>query len=249
MLKVTTERKTTLEVERKVSKRDKSKFPALNRGLNTASRKDFIETEYLNGVKDSKGNMVIRPLNDEEKAWLNKYYEETVVTNFNHDPELRRLNRKKKSIVEDAVVKELQEELKELKKRPKVNQKKIKNIQQIIHHTKKQNEETYADKLFELEEEMQERREEVLLYPCKEDHKRFYRENNSRNNCIFNSAKNTHRLVNMDSVEFEVEMNDMVTMFDTEEELIYHLEEEHYITEGKRLQTAIREFRRRKNRK
>ena len=55
-------------------------------------RQDYIEPDYVNGVKGSDGEIVIRPLNEEEKDFLNSYYEEVIGANFLHDPELKRLN-------------------------------------------------------------------------------------------------------------------------------------------------------------
>jgi hypothetical protein len=57
----------------------------LNPALNLKSRKDYIEPDYVDGVYDETGAMVIRPLTDDEKAWLNKYYQETIITSFKKD--------------------------------------------------------------------------------------------------------------------------------------------------------------------
>ena len=81
-----------------MSKRKEAKYPALEKGLNVKSRKDFIEVDYVNGVKNSNGEQVIRPLNEEEKAFLNQFYEETVVTNFSHDVRIKHLNKRRKDI-------------------------------------------------------------------------------------------------------------------------------------------------------
>lgn len=45
-------------------------------------RQEFLETEYINGLYDDKGNELIRPMNDDEKAWLDKYYKETLSATF-----------------------------------------------------------------------------------------------------------------------------------------------------------------------
>ncbi len=171
--------------------------------MNLSSRKDYIEPEYINGVYDKNGKEVIRALTDQEKEWLNKYYEETVVTNFYHEPELRKLNRIKKNIIEDDTVKELQQEVKELSKNKIANATRIKQLKEIIKLTKKQNEETYSDKLENIEEELQEARDEYLLYPDKEDHKRFYNDNNARNACLFNKMRITGRLDDLKISEFD----------------------------------------------
>lgn len=70
---------------KKVNKRSRAKYPALDKALNTKARRDYIEPEYINGVFDGEGRQVIRPLTADEKEWLNKFYEETIVTSFNKD--------------------------------------------------------------------------------------------------------------------------------------------------------------------
>lgn len=60
------------------STRSKVKFPGLKRKYTLADRQDYFEGEYADGVKNEEGEVVIRPLNDEEKAWLNAFNEEFV---------------------------------------------------------------------------------------------------------------------------------------------------------------------------
>lgn len=64
--------KSKLPVEKQHIPRSKEKFPALNFRRQVKTRLDQLETDYLD------------KLNDEEKAWLNAFLEETVITNFQH---------------------------------------------------------------------------------------------------------------------------------------------------------------------
>lgn len=57
-----------------------------------------MDTEYINGVRNEDGELVMRPLTDEEKEFLNKFYQETVNANFLHDPELKSLHNKIKEV-------------------------------------------------------------------------------------------------------------------------------------------------------
>ena len=75
----------TKNTKKNKSRRSRLQYPALNPNYNTKIRKLYIEPDYVNGVQDKDGNMVIRPLNDEEKAWLNKFYEEFIITSFKKD--------------------------------------------------------------------------------------------------------------------------------------------------------------------
>lgn len=68
-----------------MSRRSNSKYPALDPNLNLRVRRSYIEADYIDGVRNSSGEEVIRPLTDQEKEWLNKFYKETIVTSFKKD--------------------------------------------------------------------------------------------------------------------------------------------------------------------
>lgn len=72
----------------KKSARSQSKYPGLQIRFTLPHRREFVETEYVNGVYSESGEMLIRPLTDEEKDFLNRFYEETVHANFKHPGEL-----------------------------------------------------------------------------------------------------------------------------------------------------------------
>jgi hypothetical protein len=74
-----------LKMKRSTNRRSSAKYPALKKELNIKTRHDYIEPDYINGVVDSEGNKVIRALTHEEKEWLNKFYEEYIITNFKKD--------------------------------------------------------------------------------------------------------------------------------------------------------------------
>lgn len=98
--------------EQKTNRRNKAKYPALQKKYNLKGRQDYIEPDYIDGVYDQNGVQVIRPLNAEEKEWLNKFYEETVSTNFLHDPELRRAQTRLKELKKlEKLTEEEEEEL------------------------------------------------------------------------------------------------------------------------------------------
>lgn len=226
---------------KKENKRSKTKFPALNKGVNLSSRKDYIEPEYIDGVFDKDGKQVIRSLTEDEKAWLNQWYEEAIVTNFYHDKELKTLNRMKKNIIEDETVDILKKQVKQLQKNKSSNAKKIKDLKEIIHLTKKQNEETYSEQLQEIEQELEELRKEKLLYPDKEDHKQFYNENNSRNSCIFNKSRISGKLVDFDIINFDELVGKNIQCIDLEQILINELEGDIHSNQNDHLDKVIKE--------
>jgi len=218
------------------------KYPALDKSKNLPSRKEFIEPDYVNGVYDEDGNELIRPLTENEKAFINQFYEETIVTNFLHNPELKELNKTKKAIIEDDIVKGLKLELAAMKASSEDNKKDIRDLSEIIKLTKKQNEEIYVDELRQIENKMRKIRKKTLLYPNKEDHKKFYNENNSRNSCIFNRSKSGYKLEYFDRNESDKILMNMNRSFTLDEDsLIDELERYHWEQMEERLRVIKEE--------
>jgi hypothetical protein len=214
----------TVTTTKKRNRREAKKYPALERGVNLCSRRYYIEADYIDGVYDKDGRELIPPLPEEAKKFLNQFYEETIVTNFQHDPDIRKLNKVKKNIIEDDTVKEITSQIKELKKNPKLNAERIKELFEIRKLIKKQNEETYAERLCDIEEELQEARESKLLYPNPEDHKKFYTENNKRNVCLFNQKQKTGSMRYLEEDKYDSFLGEKYDDLDTEEYLIYNIE-------------------------
>lgn len=72
-------------------KKHKRKFQNLSKKGARLHRQDFIESEYVNGVFNLDGERVIRPLNAEEKEFLDSYYKEFVHSTFVTDSESNHL--------------------------------------------------------------------------------------------------------------------------------------------------------------
>lgn len=217
------------------NRRARTKYPGIVKKRNLPSRQDYIEPDYISGVLNDKDELVIRPLNQEELEFLNKFYEETISTNFLHNDKLKKLNRMRRKIIEDSVVEELKVELSKAEKAK--DKERAKEIRHIIKLTKKQNEEIYADKIQDLEEEMQDLREQHLLYPDKEVHKEFYKENNSRNFCLFNRYKTAFRL---DSLDDDLIKNLKSSFYENgEDDIIDEIEREKWEQEEDRLRKSL----------
>lgn len=71
------------------SGRRKKKFSHLNKHGALSHRKEFIDTVYIEGVYDKAGNQVIRPMTEEEKAWLNQFNQETESISPTITPEIK----------------------------------------------------------------------------------------------------------------------------------------------------------------
>lgn len=82
-------------------KKHKKKFQYLNVGGARIHRKEFIESSYVSGVYNDEGQQVIRPLNAEEKQFLDQYYKEYVHGTFNTDAESIRLFKIAKRLSKD----------------------------------------------------------------------------------------------------------------------------------------------------
>lgn len=225
-------------------KRKKTRYPALSKGLNLRSRKDYIEPDYTNGVFNEHGEKVIRELTEKEKQYLNDFYAETIITDFLHDPRLKRLLSKKQELINDETVHMLNKQIKEQDPRDK---DRIRELKQIVKLTKKQNKDLHKEKIDEIEKQMQEVRDEVLLYPNKEQHKKFYNDNNSRNSCIYTKATSMNKMNQIDPNDHHIFSNIVHSLFgnidceDYEEHLIDILEREMYEDEEERLEYVIKE--------
>jgi hypothetical protein len=64
--------KTKLDTDKQVIPRHREKYAALNFKRQVKTRLDQLETDYID------------KLSDKDKAWLNAFLEETVITNFQH---------------------------------------------------------------------------------------------------------------------------------------------------------------------
>lgn len=142
------------------------------------TRREFIEADYVNGVYDSAGNLVIRPMTPEETQWLSQFYAETEHGNFQKTQEI-----------------EAQEELiKSLRKKLKKERKGM--TSEMVLELKQQIEE--AQKLL-----VHLRAETNTFYPEEEDRYEIYRRGYERKLDVYNVAKSTNRMKNLDMREFD----------------------------------------------
>lgn len=202
-----------------MTKRKKSKYPALNKGVNTLTRKDAMECPYMDGIKDKHGNLVTRAWTEEEKAWMNQFLEETVVTNFLHGKGMKQKNNEKLDILNTDEVKEL----KALKKVAETSAEKTR-LNELLKLAKEQVKDDMEDELETIEEELQELREQFLLYPDKEDHKKFYKENNIRNRDLYNKLKNQGHLIDLTAETYDKFMAERFDGIDVELAIINEIE-------------------------
>lgn len=156
-----------------MTKRRKAKNPSLKKELNLKSRIDYIETEYIDGVYDEKGNQLIRPLNEEEKAWLDKFYSESVGAAFSKSDNIHKTLSK--------------EEKNRLKKRIKQLRERVSELRKDYNG--------HILRLKEIKVEVSKIQEDIEKINKNNGTKICYDANNQRNRCVFNKAKITNNLV------------------------------------------------------
>jgi hypothetical protein len=159
--------------EKMRTKKHKNKFDPLRKNGTLKTRQDFIETDYVNGVKDETGRMVIRPLTKEETEWLSQYYQEAENVNFLKTEEIKAEHEKLRKLIRKyRPYKEIYGE-----EHPKVLQQR--------------------EKLRFLREESN------SLFVDEKSRKELYKQDNDRRNDVFNVAKQTGALVNFDLPEYD----------------------------------------------
>lgn len=180
--------------------REKEKHSSLMKKYTLKSRQELIDFDYLDQLSDS------------ELDFLNQFIAETVHTSFSNNPEIKRLTEIITSIVECPDVKDIAREvsiLKQLKKDSKTSEeeanigKKIKELTEEKRVLMVKNKRVNRDIIQDLENQIQEIRNQTLLYPNKEDHKEFYNANNDRNADIYNLAARTKSLFQLEPQQFD----------------------------------------------
>jgi hypothetical protein len=75
------------------------KFAHISKQGSRTKRREFIDTEYVDGVFDAEGNLVIRPLNAAEAKVLSNFYREYVHATFKTSDESKALFKKIKGLL------------------------------------------------------------------------------------------------------------------------------------------------------
>jgi seryl-tRNA synthetase len=164
-----------------LNKREREKYPNLKKETNLKTRREYIDTFYIDGIYDSKGKQVMRPLTTEEKSWLDQFYKENLNASF---AEKGNLN----EVLEDKERKKVKKQLKKLRDESAKIQKEIND--NIVKNNK------LAAKRADVEKEIKE-----LLETDKK--KRAYDENNARNRCLYNQSRKTGKLIKLSNDDYD----------------------------------------------
>lgn len=188
-----------------MAKRDKAKHPALEKRYNLKSRQELLDFDYLEDLSDS------------EADFLNDFVAETVNTNFLHDSELKRLNDIKSEMLKCEQVDEMNKRIAKLRdvladndpSEPLTDDMRasirssISELDKKVTRLKRANKNAKIDLLKIIETQIQNRRNEVLLFPNKNQHREFYTENNKRNSDLYNKASRTGTLLQLEPEEYD----------------------------------------------
>jgi seryl-tRNA synthetase len=158
--------------EKKLKRKDKLKDNLyLETFFSIKSRKEFIDTDYINGVYDAENRQLIRPLTNEEKQWLNKFYKEHLHASFcEEDPMVKKLSQEKKDKMKESI-QSLSQQIKDLQK----------DINKLVITKNK------------IEKKINKIKEKDLR-------RQIYENNNARNRCVLNRKKASKDLLYLDDI-------------------------------------------------
>lgn len=150
-------------------------------GNSNPIRNSYMETPYVNGVVGIDGTQAIRPLNQEEKEFLDNFYKQYYHSNTKTTPEVTKLKKEITKLMK--IISNNKTRLKKLKKKKnKVNKEAIKfKIAEDTLNLKK--------KKRQVSEIYKQQGNQITDY---DDVKELTHDNYARNNCVFNikNAKN-----------------------------------------------------------
>lgn len=179
-------------------KKRRKEYDYLDKKGTTRTRQDYIETDYSNGVKDDKGNLVIRPLTYEEKEWLSQFVSETEHGNLNKTKQIK---------TEVKALKDLRADYRTAKRKENINE---------------------MERLFPLIEEKLQYIEMLRdscnnFYTKEEDVKEIYTRDNERRRDVYNNAKISDNLVLYDLTEYDKFSTEAITDINPENLVLEHL--------------------------
>ena len=186
---------------KKKTKRNQTKYPALDKTYNLKTRTELYDYDYIDGYHDSETGHTTRPLNDSEKKFLNKFTEEYINAEFN--PRKRRVMKQKKADhPKNANLKKLNKVILDYLKT--MNQSVVNS--DIASSTKTNLRRMIAKFKNEIKKKIKKEMKFIKDYYKKE----AYDNNNARNRCILTKAKASGRLLGLSDLpeDYHVELGE-----------------------------------------
>lgn len=185
------------ESKKKKTRRSQKKYPNLIPEYNLKLRRDYIDNHhYVNGVKNDKGKLVMDPLIEEAKEYLNQFNKEYYNASFDTNED----SRLHQQLVDNETIISIKEQVKYLKKKKsRIANKKAENT------TDDDRNEVYA-----INQQLDDIMEFLKLVHPKKSCEDL---NNSRNRCFLNRNKASN---DVDLVSWEAVNPESVTTVDSE---------------------------------
>lgn len=162
----------------KKSPERRKEYDFLDKKGTTLTRQDYIETGYANGVKNDKGEVVIRPMNKEEKEWLSQFISETEHGNLNKTKQIKH---------EVGILHALKDEYARARKSSNVDE--MVRLEPLLAEKRK------------LVEALREATNN--FYTTEEEVQEIYTRDNTRRRDVYNNAKISDNLVLYDLDEYD----------------------------------------------
>lgn len=176
---------------KKKTKRNQTKYPALDKTYNLKTRTELYENDYINGYHDEETGMSFRPLNDKEKEYLNKFNEEYINASFK--PGKKRVHKQRKAEHPKNI---------NLKKLTKIILDYIKEMNDSLNNsditnTSKSN---IRRTISKFRNEIKKKIKKEMKFIKDFYKKEAYDNNNSRNRCILTRTKAQGKSVSLDEI-------------------------------------------------
>lgn len=176
---------------KKKNKRNQTKYPALDKTYNLRTRSELYDYDYINGYHDEETGVSIRPLNEKEKEFLNKFTEEFVNAEFKKSK--RRVQRKKRvEHPKNASLKKLNKIILDYLK----TMTDTVNSSDITSSSKTNLRRTISKFKNEIKKKIKKEMKYIKDFYKKE----AYDNNNSRNRCILTRAKAQGKVISTDEL-------------------------------------------------
>jgi hypothetical protein len=163
------------------------------------TRHDYIETQYVDGVKNEAGETVIRKMTDDEKAWLSQFIAETEHGNVNKGREIKVELKKRKALKSDWA-----------------SAKRKGNVEIMLKLEQEMSQIT--SKLEQLRENSNN------FYTKEEDVTEIFGRDYERRSDVYNNAKISDNLVLYDIDEYDKFSTEAIDSIDPENLILEHLQ-------------------------
>lgn len=179
-------------------KEKRKKYNYLDKKGTVATRHDYIETTYVDGVKNEAGEQVIRPMTSAEKEWLSQFIAETEHGNLNKSREIKAELKNRKAVKSDWV-----------RAKRKGNVEEMLKLEQDL------------DKVTAKIESLRENSNN--FYTKEEDVQEIYARDYERRSDVYNNAKISDNLVLYDLNEYDKFSTEALDSIDPENIILEHL--------------------------